>query len=99
MFIPAPAWLRERTLNRIDLVAHATSLPSAPGSSAAGGPAAGGDTPTTGAADARVRRTRRLVLGALLLVLLIGVLVLRCSRLEQRDTPVAPAVVSATSPA
>jgi hypothetical protein len=99
VFIPAPAWLRERTLNRIDLVAHTATLPSVPGGSAAGGPALGGDTPTAGAADARVRRTRRLVLGALLLVLLIGALVLRCSRLEQRDTPVAPAVVSATSPA
>jgi RNA polymerase sigma factor (sigma-70 family) len=98
VFIPAPAWLRERTLNRIDLVAHTATLPSVPGGSAAGGPALGGDTPTAGAADARVRRTRRLVLGALLLVLLIGALVLRCSRLEQRDTPVAPAVVSATAP-
>jgi hypothetical protein len=88
VFIPAPSWL---------LVAYTTTLPSMPGGSVVGGPAAGADTPTAGA-DARVRRTRRLVVGALLLVLLIGALVLRCSRLEQRDTSVSPAVVSATAP-
>jgi hypothetical protein len=98
VFIPAPSWLRERTLNRIGLVAYTTTLPSMPGGSAVGGPAAGADTPAAGA-DARVRRTRRLVVGSLLLVLLIGALVLRCSRLEQRDTSVSPAVVSATAPA
>jgi RNA polymerase sigma factor (sigma-70 family) len=98
VFIPAPSWLRERTLNRIGLVAYTTTLPSMPGGPAVGGPAAGADTPAAGA-DARVRRTRRLVVGALLLVLLIGALVLRCSRLEQLDTSVSPAVVSATTPA
>jgi RNA polymerase sigma factor (sigma-70 family) len=92
VLIPAPSWLRERTLNRIDLVAYTTTLP--PGGSAVGGRATGGDIP----AGAGVRRTRRLVLGALLLVLLIGALVLRCSRLEQRDTSVSPAVVSTTAP-
>jgi RNA polymerase sigma factor (sigma-70 family) len=94
VLIPAPSWLREHTLNRIDLVAYTTTLPSPPGGSAVGGRATGGDIP----AGAGVRRTRRLVLGALLLVLLIGALVLRCSRLEQRDTSVSPAVVSTTAP-
>jgi RNA polymerase sigma factor (sigma-70 family) len=97
VLIPAPSWLRERTLHRIGLVAYTTTLRSPPGGPAVGGRAAGGDTPT-GAADTRLRPTRRLVLGALLLVLLIGALVLRCGRLEQRDTSVSPAVVSATAP-
>jgi RNA polymerase sigma factor (sigma-70 family) len=94
VLIPAPSWLREHTLNRIDLVAYTTTLPSPPGGSAVSGRATGGDIP----AGAGVRRTRRLVLGALLLVLLIGALALRCSRLEQRDTSVSPAVVSTTAP-
>jgi len=94
VFIPAPSWLRERTLNRIGLVAYTTTLPSSSG--AVGG--TGGNTPTAGA-DTPVPRRGRLVVGALLLVLLIGALVLRSGRLEQRDSSVSPAAVSTTAPA
>ncbi|HXO49607.1 MAG TPA: hypothetical protein VN888_00960, partial [Mycobacterium sp.] len=81
----------------VTLTPDSAPLPSSPFCADAGALLGGADTGHS--ADVRVRRTRGLLLGAVVLALLIGALMLRLGGLQQRDTPVSPAVVTATTPA
>jgi hypothetical protein len=81
----------------VTLTPDSAPLPSSPFGADAGALLDGADT--SHSADVRVHRTRGLLLGAVVLALLIGALMLRLGGLQQRDTPVSPAVVTAATPA
>ena len=102
VFIPAPAWLRDRTLDQINLTASSTPIGSTEATQTA--PAAAEDEPTalleTGdVADAESkflsRRTLLPAFGVLAILVALGMLTVAWL---QRDSSVAPANVTRTSP-
>lgn len=99
VFIPAPPWLRERTLREVRLTTSSTPI--------------GEDTADTGAADvagtadaaddvtseqAAGRRRPVVLMVALLVAISIASLGLTLAWLHQQDTPVTPTDVSGTAP-
>jgi RNA polymerase sigma factor (sigma-70 family) len=102
VFIPAPAWLRERTLDQIQLTASSTPMASMEATQKA---EAVGDREATelldagDAADAESKLlSRRMLLpafGVLALVLALGVII---AVLHQRDARFAPANVTKSPP-
>ena len=101
MFIPAPAWLRERTLGEIELTASATAIEA---------DAADSDTESTAAGqapalpvdlvdDVRGRRTRRWMLViALLAATVVASLGLTIAWQIQKNTVIAPTDLTGTAP-
>lgn len=84
-FIPAPAWLRERTLGDIQLVSHNSAM----------------DTPSdkASATPDDVRRRRRRVLAALLLLALLGGSAsLALMWLNKESVSITPTDISETAP-
>ena len=80
--IPAPGWLRDRTLNQVQ-------LPQPPGT------AAGDSDAADGAAGGRRRLSRRVVLGAALVAaIVIASIAVLVARIEQRGPAVTPADVT-----
>jgi RNA polymerase sigma factor (sigma-70 family) len=85
--IPAPDWLRERTLGEIQLVCHASAMGSDERSASFPDGAAAG------------RRARRWMLSALLLVALVGAsAVLMLGWLDEGPVAITPTEVSGSAP-
>ena len=103
VFIPAPAWLRDRTLGQIHLTASSTPMASTDETQEA--PAADGDDPTelidSQGADAEAETflsrwaVLSMALGALALLVVAGLLI---AWLHQRNTHVVPANVTKSAP-
>jgi RNA polymerase sigma factor (sigma-70 family) len=109
VFIPAPGWLRDETLNQIHLLAGDATTSA----SKTADPDAGSSQPRLGAApvdqvpqvpvngvdETHSRRVRHLmVLGALFVATLIASLGLAIAWQQQHSTRMAPADVSGTAP-
>ena len=101
VFIPAPAWLRERTLGEIELTASATAIEADAAdfdteSTAAGQPPA---LPVDLVDDVRGRRTRRWMLViALLAAIVVASLGLTIAWQIQKNTVIAPTDLTGTAP-
>ncbi|HET6737246.1 RNA polymerase sigma factor [Mycobacterium sp.] len=95
MFIPAPAWLRERTLSKIQLTPSTTPIEAGPA------PSRSGETqsiPVEDVDDTGGRRTRRVLLVvALFAATLIASLGLTIAWQQQKTTPVVPVDMSGTA--
>ncbi len=103
VFIPAPGWLRERTLDQVHLTAAST--PITPTDATEKAPAATDDEPTElleadETADAEPKSLSRgalisIALGALALLVILG---LTIAWLHQRNAHVAPANITKSAP-
>lgn len=104
VFIPAPEWLRERTLNEIELTSSSSPIQAAkpdPGDIAGSDSVAAQTISVTGepVEDKAERRTRRALIGAGLLAVVVAVslgLALGWQQ-EKEDVDVAPADVTQTA--
>jgi len=102
VFIPAPAWLRERTLSEVQLTPSATPIAANAAGPVPESPASGQapPTPVETVDNVRARRTRRVVLVvALFAATLIASLGLTIAWQQQKNSNVVPADMStATQP-
>jgi RNA polymerase sigma factor (sigma-70 family) len=101
VFIPAPAWLRERTLSEIQLTASATPPEADAADPDTTSPASGQapPIPVGHVDDVRGHRTRRVVLMiALFAAILLASLGLTIAWQQQKTTSIVPADVSGTAP-
>ncbi|MGH3677176.1 MAG: RNA polymerase sigma factor [Mycobacterium sp.] len=97
VFIPAPEWLRERTLSEVQLTSHGSRLDDESGDAGASDPDDAGTAHTDGAGGNR--RNRRLLLSAALLVAVLGAsLGLTFAWLKRDPVSIVPADTTGTAP-
>ncbi|HEX2286883.1 MAG TPA: sigma-70 family RNA polymerase sigma factor, partial [Mycobacterium sp.] len=102
VFIPAPAWLRERTLDDVRLDPVTTPLTEDVAAENGSGSIDSGPVHNAGAiaphADAARRDRRRLLPVALIGAALVGALGLTIVGLHQQNSPITPVEMSGTAP-
>jgi RNA polymerase sigma factor (sigma-70 family) len=96
VFIPAPEWLRERTLGEIQLTSHGSAIEGEPADAA--GPDSNTDDPSRIDASSADRGRRRMMLAALLIAVLSGAAGLQLAWMNNWTIPFVPTETTETAP-